>query len=223
MNCKYHKDIEAKYICEKCRQPVCGECITDVGGRKVCKSCVQTVLFDLPRPVAEKRLWGEFLFFCFSMMPGAAHMSLGLLRRGLQLMVSFIGAFFILGYARFESLIPLLVIPIWFYSFFDGYHTRKKIENGEPQEDNSNFDFSFLLQNKKYLGIGLIVFGLLGLLNSLEYSFVHFLRVLHLSNIYDIVRGSIFPVILIFIGFIMMRKAKKEISEPVIQQTEDLQ
>ncbi|GAK40056.1 multi-tm2 domain protein [Paenibacillus urinalis] len=57
--------------------------------------------------------------------PGAGHMYLGLQKRGLQLMLIFLGSIYVLdllGLSLFLFLIPI----IWFYSFFDGLQQSSK-------------------------------------------------------------------------------------------------
>lgn len=54
-----------------------------------------------------------------SAFPGAGQMYLGMQRRGLQLMVLFLGSFYIIDVLRLS--VFLFIVPvIWFYSFFDG-------------------------------------------------------------------------------------------------------
>ncbi|GIP53447.1 hypothetical protein [Paenibacillus vini] len=54
-----------------------------------------------------------------SAFPGAGQMYLGMQKRGLQMMVLFLGSFYIIDVLRL-SLFLFLVPVIWFYSFFDG-------------------------------------------------------------------------------------------------------
>lgn len=54
-----------------------------------------------------------------SAFPGAGQMYLGLQKRGLQLMVLFLGSFYIIDVLRLSVFLFILPI-IWFYSFFDG-------------------------------------------------------------------------------------------------------
>jgi TM2 domain-containing membrane protein YozV len=57
--------------------------------------------------------------------PGAGHMYLGLQKRGLQLMLIFLGSIYILDLLNLSLF--LFFIPIaWFYSFFDGMQQASK-------------------------------------------------------------------------------------------------
>ncbi|WP_404822603.1 multi-tm2 domain protein [Paenibacillus gallinarum] len=57
--------------------------------------------------------------------PGAGQMYLGLQKRGLQLMVIFLGSIYILDLLNL-SLFLFLIPVIWFYSFFDGLQQASK-------------------------------------------------------------------------------------------------
>ncbi|WP_249901290.1 multi-tm2 domain protein [Paenibacillus sp. PK3_47] len=57
--------------------------------------------------------------------PGAGHMYLGLQKRGLQLMLIFLGSIYILDLMNL-SLFLFLIPVIWFYSFFDGLQQSSK-------------------------------------------------------------------------------------------------
>lgn len=92
----------------------------------------------------------------FSIVPGAGHLYLGLQKRGLQLMVGFLAAIYILDILRlglFFFIIPI----IWFYSFFDGLQKASKAQSGEL-EDTPIISGKF--NQQKWVGIALVVFGI---------------------------------------------------------------
>lgn len=60
-----------------------------------------------------------------AVFPGAGQMYLGLQKRGLQLMVIFLGSIYILDLLNL-SLFLFLIPVIWFYSFFDGLQQASK-------------------------------------------------------------------------------------------------
>ena len=65
----------------------------------------------------------KFWTVIFSLLPGAGHMYLGFMRRGVCLMAAFFGS---IALASFFELGPLLFVwpIIWFYSFFDALNRR---------------------------------------------------------------------------------------------------
>jgi hypothetical protein len=78
-------------------------------------------------------------------------MYLGLIKRGLAAMC----AFFLLIYLAITAFaLPLtllfsLSIPVlWLTSLFDGFHTRRRINAGDPPEDNIRDILSALSRNK---------------------------------------------------------------------------
>lgn len=98
-----------------------------------------------------------------SIFPGAGHLYLGLQRRGIQLMAAFLFSIYILDVLHLG--IFLFIVPIiWFYSFFDGLQKASRIGK-EPLEDTPII--SYLVNNQKWLGIGLIALGAYYLFSSI--------------------------------------------------------
>lgn len=85
----------------------------------------------------------KFLTVVLSCIPGVGHLYLGLMTRGFSFMVAFFGWITFVGFLTVASgqesfLVLLLVLPIlWFYSFFDAIHLRRKIISGEDVADIS--------------------------------------------------------------------------------------
>lgn len=215
MNCRYHKGVEAKYVCEKCKQPICEECMIDINGRYICKSCTDSMLSSSDnRKSSKKSFIREFLFFCFSLIPGAAHMSMGLFKRGVQLMVTTFGAFALLTYFNTEQLIAVVCLPFWFFSFFDGYNIRKQRAEGNIVEDEEVYSYYIFLKNKNLLGVGLLMLGLLGFVNSLPSSMFKTVFGIGSESLYWTLRRSMIPLFLIVFGsYLLLKSRKKEIKD----------
>ncbi len=98
-----------------------------------------------------------------SAFPGAGHMYLGLQKRGLQLMVIFLGSVYILDLLRL-SLFMFLIPLIWFYAFFDGLQQTSRYGR-EPLIDRPVIEGIKLHQ--KWLGIGLMALGVYYIATSL--------------------------------------------------------
>jgi len=213
MNCNYHPSQEAQSICEKCKQPICPDCTIKVDDKTICRHCVQQNLFS-ERPIPLKRSLSEkLLFFCFSLIPGAAHMNMGLFRRGLQLMIITFGGASLIDFIGLDFLIPLVLIPAWFFSFFESHHLRKQLEKGQVISDNDLFDrqifdYTPLLKNRRLIGSSIIVIGILSLLRELDRNSIltHFIRN---WDYYYFVRSSIIPLCLILGGIYLIVKAKR--------------
>lgn len=151
----------------------------------------------------------NIIFFCFSLIPGAAQMSMGLFRRGVQLMVTTIGAFTLLLSFNLEQLIPVICMPLWFFSFFDGYNIKKQIDLGKNVEDQEVYNYDLLLKNKKFLGIAFLALGLIGFLNTIPNSILISILGDNYQRIYWTLRRSIVPLFMIVLGISLLFKSRK--------------
>ena len=151
----------------------------------------------------------NIIFFCFSLIPGAAQMSMGLFRRGIQLMVTTIGAFTLLLSFNLEQLIPVICMPLWFFSFFDGYNIKKQIDLGKNVEDQEVYNYDLLLKNKKFLGIAFLALGLIGFLNTIPNSILISILGDNYQRIYWTLRRSIVPLFMIVLGISLLFKSRK--------------
>ena len=117
------------------------------------------------------------LTFLFSLLPGAGHMYLGLMRRGLEIMVVFFAAIFLvantLGLA--EIGVPLSII-LFFYSLFDAQHLYKAVRKGEEVADTDFLKISSFTLNGYHMGIGAILLGFIFLLDRLRPYIVQFMQ-----------------------------------------------
>lgn len=219
MNCKYYSNSEAKFICDKCKQPICEECSVDVNGNRICSSCIQKSVFADNAPRRRGGLIESFVFFCFAVVPGAAHMYMNLFKRGFQLMFGFIGAIVLFSYVNTEGMIPLIIIPTWFFAFFDSYAIRRRLRMGEAVEDVTVFDYEILLKNKKAIGIAMLLFGILGVVNAFEHSVIRYILG---GQLYWSVKRSIVPIALVLSGIYILRRSKKadqeEVKEEIIEE-----
>jgi len=206
MNCKYHKESEAKFICDKCKQPICEECSVNVNGNKICSNCIEKAMLPDNNRYYKGGFLESFVFFCFAVVPGAAQMHMNQFKRGFQLMLGFIGAIVLFSYINTEGMIPLVIIPTWFFSFFDSYATRRRLRSGEVVGDNEIFDYRILMANKKIVGIIMLVLGFIGIANAFENSIIE-----HMfgGQLFWAARRSLVPIILVLIGAYILMKSKK--------------
>lgn len=87
-----------------------------------------------------KNVRSSFLTFLTALIPGVGYMYLGLVKKGIQVLVLYllIGPVFRLLGIGFLTVI--VGIPFWFYTFFDTFNVANKIDRGEPVPD---MDFIF--------------------------------------------------------------------------------
>lgn len=150
----------------------------------------------------------------FSLMPGAGHMYLGLIRQGIQLMLLFFFTLFIANSYDFNFLGTLLPV-IWFYSIFD---VNLKSKSEEPLEDGdlpifSNKEiFKNLTKNnsfEKYIAYLLIIMGFFSLLDNLIFPLIE--RYYPQYELVRYIRTFIISAIFIIIGIFLIKGRKKNV------------
>lgn len=139
----------------------------------------------------EIRPRGNFLSLIFSLIPGAGHMYLGLMGKGIVIMASFFFVGFIMGWLNL-SLLAFMLPVIWFYGFFDSINTRGAsvgydIDISKLLKLNISFDLG------SKAGYILIIIGLLILSQKmimplvysyLDYRIINYLQTILLSLIF---------------------------------------
>ena len=117
-------------------------------------------------------------------------------------MLLFFGSIFVSSFINFEQIMALVVPVVMFYSIFDTQQLVKKMNSGEQIGDRPLFDLKAITFNQSWIGYGLIVIGLLALLNGVLPRYLPILGFIR----------SIMPSILI-IGtglLILYRSTRKE-------------
>lgn len=110
----------------------------------------------------------NFLTFIFSLLPGAGHMYMGFMKKGVSLMSAFFIIIFISSFLDVGQL--LYIVPVlWFYSFFDSINTGYSTdEEFLKVEDNYLFTFdkfmeidkNMVIKSRFFAGILLLIFGI---------------------------------------------------------------
>ncbi|MFC7061903.1 hypothetical protein [Halobacillus seohaensis] len=114
----------------------------------------------------ELRLKGEknrVLTTVLAVFPGAGHLYLGLQKRGLQLMLGFLTAIYVLDVLRL-SVFLFLIPVIWFFSFFDALQESSKFQEEGVAEDRPII--KNLPEQKRLIGSVLILLGLYYVIDS---------------------------------------------------------
>ncbi|MEK4358766.1 hypothetical protein NYE48_17110 [Paenibacillus sp. FSL M7-1455] len=113
-------------------------------------------LFDDMEAGREEGKRSKVIATLLSAFPGAGHMYLGLQKRGLQLMVIFLGSVYVLDVLHL-SLFLFLIPLVWFFSFFDGLQQTNRYGR-EPLVDRPIIEG--ISDHQRWLGIGLVLLGL---------------------------------------------------------------
>ncbi|GAB6990252.1 hypothetical protein JCM16418A_23020 [Paenibacillus pini] len=117
---------------------------------------IDRTLFDEMEAGREDGKRSKVMATLLSAFPGAGHMYLGLQKRGLQLMVIFLGSVYILDLLHL-SLFLFLIPVIWFFSFFDGMQQTSRYGR-EPLVDRPIIEG--LINHQRWLGVGLLILGI---------------------------------------------------------------
>ncbi len=161
----------------------------------------------------EDRKYNKFYTALLSIVPGAGHMYLGLMKKGLQFMFIFFGVIMITDLIYSARSFTILNIVIWFYAFFDAYHSRKKLESGRSVEEDLFLELKLNKVKPKYIGIGLIVLGSIVLVQQVIIELLSVGTIIIPPYIKVAILNSIFPVVLVVIGVLILmnivRKNKK--------------
>lgn len=141
-----------------------------------------------------------------SAFPGAGQMYLGMQKRGLQLMVLFLGSFYIIDVLRL-SLFLFIVPVIWFYSFFDGLQAASRYDR-VLVEDRPLFDWKG--NNQNWIGLILLLLGIYYVTMSLIIPvFDRFLPEFHIHHfINTYLRPLIVSLLLIGGGVKLLSRSK---------------
>ncbi|WNF38619.1 hypothetical protein RJD24_09450 [Bacillaceae bacterium IKA-2] len=173
----------------------------------------RSILEDLEKSREDGRK-SKTIATLLSIFPGAGHLYLGYQRRGVQLMAAFLLSLYILDVLRLG--IFLFLIPIiWFYSFFDGLQKASRHDGDEPVDDVPII--SYLVNHQRWIGIGLVVFGMYYMLDrvlmpTIAPQLTEFLQVDIRRWYYDYFQIIVVSILLIAGGFKLMigSKAKGE-------------
>jgi len=162
-----------------------------------------------------------FLTFLFALFPGIAQLYIGLTKKGLALLGSFVALMISTIIFNFASYISaIFVIPmvmIYCYSFFDAFKQRRIIISGEQAEDSDLLtQFYQSLFNKtsvmdstiiRIAGIILIVVGVSGIFGSISNWFYWDDT---FQMYYNMIISMLLPAVLVISGVVLIRKGVKK-------------
>ncbi|GMQ59496.1 hypothetical protein AN1V17_38930 [Vallitalea sediminicola] len=197
MKCFYHPDRDGQYKCTKCGKIICAECTCFDGNKTLCEECYESI-----KATNVNYSYNRFWAFVFSLIPGTGRMYLGFMEQGLLMMLAFFG---VITLANTIPYMPIGILVVWFYSFFDVYHLKKKIDNNEVIIDKPIFDIKI---KKSYVAYGLIILGGVILINEILGNF--YFRALT-YNERKLIRSFFVPIILIIVGIILLKQVKKSV------------
>jgi len=154
----------------------------------------------------------RFFMFILSLVPGCAHMYLGLMKRGVQLLLSFCLLIGVATLVNLGFIIGPIMVVLYVYSFFDGYNILRNIQAGKTVEDESIVEgldsVKKIITNGYWVGAILIGLGAILSIQTVWYS-LPIMRIFRQEYYY--VFRNIIPAIFLFgIGIYLMSKGNKQ-------------
>lgn len=140
-----------------------------------------------------------------SIVPGAGHMFLGFMEKGLLIMGAFFFSVFFMGWLGISLLLFLLPL-IWFYSFFDAMH----LVDGSKEEMQVQ-EFKLPKVKHEWIGFGLIGIGIVIILERILYPLIEW-------QIRRYIQTSIVSLIFIILGIYILNKNKNSVEQEVVKE-----
>ncbi|MDP4094478.1 MAG: hypothetical protein Q8920_14095 [Bacillota bacterium] len=218
MNCRNHSDIEATQICLSCGKPLCGQCTIDIKGRAYCTDCIEAFI-NIASENKKVHKKNKILTFFLGFIPGLSHMYLGMINKGLAIMVLlFVSLFSAIFFSDSSTLywfpgffIPTFSLLFVSYSIFDSLSIVDRINSGELKYDESWYELTAIRQkiaaSRKIIGFIMISMGLIILFNiiikPLETVIIDKLGInVSLTSL-------LVALVLVILGILFIRRGKK--------------
>lgn len=210
MYCKNHSGKPGVNTCSKCGEWICEDCSVEINGRIFCKECLSKEMSGESKgfsasaptgPVPARRAISSFFTFVFSLFPGCGYMYLGFMKRGLMIMALFFASIYL---SCFSSAFGMVTFLIYAFNFFDTFHYKRRLLNGEYINDDIEDIKSFALNNKGIIGISVILVVAIEFLSRISYSFFGFRHYGGFTN------GLVILLVIVGVIFIFKKKDKNQ-------------
>lgn len=182
MECRNHTGTETDGICKACGQPACLHCAVELKKNYYCKECLEKIVEsdnNTGRTISGRPRKNKLLTFFLGAIPGLGHMYLGLIKKGLTIMcLLFVSLFFVILISGESSMswfpgffIPTLCVAFISYSIFDSIEIADRINSDKAYYYDNFPEYAVisrkLLENRRSIGIVLIILGAISLCNML--------------------------------------------------------
>lgn len=159
--------------------------------------------------VLDQRFNKKTVTMALSIIPGAGHMYLGQMEKGLIIMGAFFFSVFFMGWLGISFLLFLLPL-IWFYSFFDAMYT---VDGNTEDVDYKEINLPAV--KPEWVGFGLIGLGVIIILERILYPLINW-------EIRRYVQTSIVSLVFIILGIFILKKNRHvDIEESEIREDEN--
>lgn len=197
--CPEHTERTVEGTCTTCGRLACDLCLVEINGVGYCKRCLGA---RVNRP---ERHASGFIRLVLSLAPGVGHMYLGLMNRGLQLMVlSVIGSMLI--FAVHPVLFAFFISGVVFYSVFDAREAHLRMRGGESVPDVLLVNWG-IFRTQRWVAYGLVGLGVVGIYRTLVNELLNWTRyyIPGFGNVIRAFEGSVVGIVAILIGLWMLR------------------
>lgn len=147
----------------------------------------------------------RFVTFMFSLLPGAGHMYIGYMTKGIHIMSLFFGTIAAASILH-VGIIALLIPIICCYAIFDSVNLCNKLRGKGNSEITDDYLFKNLTLNNrkfvKYIAYGAIILGILSLFGNVE---VIIGREIFSHVFYEKIRIIVVAVALIVGGIVLLK------------------
>lgn len=200
--CPEHADRTVQGSCTTCGRFGCELCLVEINGADHCKRCLGA------RVTRPERHTSGFMRLVLSAAPGVGHMYLGLMNRGLQLMVlSVIGSMMLS--AVNDVLFAFFIVGTVFYSIFDAREAHLRMRVGENVPDVLLVNWG-IFTTQRWIAYGLVGLGILGIYRALTYEFLTWAARHQFPDVWrGMIRafeGSLVGALAILLGLWMLRR-----------------
>lgn len=145
----------------------------------------------------------KIIAVALSIVPGAGHMYLGLLKQGAQFMTAFFFFLFMSSWLHLEILVFILPV-IWFYSLFDAYHLLEEESEGLRPDESPLF--GWLEKHPGWLGWSLIILGAVVILQKIVTPAFQFMLD---YNVRNYIQTGLVALVLIAGGIVLLKGSKQ--------------
>jgi len=104
--------------------------------------------------------FNKIIIMLLSFIPGCGHMYMGLMKRGMFILVSFFSCSYLATSVFYRVFIVGFII-IWLFGVFDAYNCRKKLNMGKAVSDDVDDIKKFLMKHRKII---IAVFGIISVI-----------------------------------------------------------
>lgn len=171
----------------------------------------------------------KVITFITACIPGTGYMYYGLMKKGFEAAMIFFMSIVLCISVYGGEIFLALIIPIWFYTFFDTFNIANKYNQGCRIKDDFNLfygssEFNKVLNrniNKRLVAYFLMTIGVVEILNKLSQGIFWEYPTLQLTL--NTINKIFIPVILIILGISLLRSSKnhKDIVSETVNETEE--